>query len=67
MHLDESTEGPYRIYAGALEARQGGGYIAAVVVKRIGHGLQRAAKPTETRASPAAIAGSRLERRCATR
>ena len=39
MHLDESTEGPYRIYAGALEARQGDGYIAAVVVKRVGHGL----------------------------
>ena len=39
MHLDESTEGPYRIYAGALEARQGDGYIAAVVVKRIGNEL----------------------------
>jgi len=39
MHLDESTEGPYRIYAGALEARQGDGYIAAVVVNRIGQGL----------------------------
>jgi len=35
VHLDESTEGPYRIYAGALEARQGDGYIAAVVVKRM--------------------------------
>lgn len=35
MHLDEHTEGPYRIFIGALEARQGDGYIAAVVVKRL--------------------------------
>jgi hypothetical protein len=35
VHLDEVSEGPYRIYAGALEARQGDGYIAAVVVSRI--------------------------------
>jgi hypothetical protein len=35
MHFDELTEGPYRIYAGALEAPQGDGYIAAVVVKRL--------------------------------
>jgi hypothetical protein len=35
VHFDELTEGPYRIYAGALEARQGDGYIAAVVVSRI--------------------------------
>ena len=33
MHLDERSEGPYRIYAGALEAPQGDGYIAALVVK----------------------------------
>lgn len=32
MHFDERSEGPYRIYAGALEAPQGDGYIAAVVV-----------------------------------
>ena len=32
MHFEEHTEGRYRIYAGALESRQGDGYIAAVVV-----------------------------------
>lgn len=35
MHFDEREEGDYRIYAGALEAPRGGGYIAAVVVKRV--------------------------------
>jgi hypothetical protein len=35
MHFDERDEGDYRIYAGALEAPLGGGYIAAVVVKRV--------------------------------
>jgi len=35
LHFDERTVGPYRIYAGALEAPQGDGYIAAVVVKRV--------------------------------
>ena len=33
MHFDERDEGDYRIYAGALEAPRGDGYIAAVVVK----------------------------------
>ncbi|MBK6863421.1 MAG: hypothetical protein IPG91_07455 [Ideonella sp.] len=32
MHFDQRIEGPYQIYAGALEAPQGDGYIAAVVV-----------------------------------
>lgn len=32
MHFDQCIEGPYQIYAGALEAPQGDGYIAAVVV-----------------------------------
>lgn len=41
MHLDERIEGPYRIYAGALEARQGDGYIAAVVVKLVEGGTHR--------------------------
>jgi len=36
LHFDERTEGPYRIYAGALEAPTGDGDIAAVVVKRLG-------------------------------
>ena len=35
MQLDERDEGDYRIYAGALEAIQGDGYIAAVVVSRV--------------------------------
>jgi hypothetical protein len=34
MHFDERDEGDSRIYAGALEAPRGG-YIAAVVVKRM--------------------------------
>jgi hypothetical protein len=36
MRFQEITEGEYRIYAGALEAPRGGGYIAAVVVSRLG-------------------------------
>jgi hypothetical protein len=35
MHFDETDEGDYRIYAGALEAPSGDGYIAAVVVNRL--------------------------------
>jgi len=35
MHFDERNEGDYRIYAGAIEAPSGDGYLAAVVVKRI--------------------------------
>ncbi len=35
MIFDERTEGDYRIYAGALEAPGGQGYIAAVVVSRV--------------------------------
>jgi hypothetical protein len=34
MRFHEETEGDYRIYAGAVEAPQGAGYIAAVVVRR---------------------------------
>lgn len=37
MIFDEQTEGDYRIYAGALEAPRGQGFIAAVVVNRV-HG-----------------------------
>jgi hypothetical protein len=33
--FDETSEGDYRIYAGALEAPRGQGYIAAVVVNRV--------------------------------
>jgi hypothetical protein len=35
MLFDERSDGDYRIYAGALEAPRGQGYIAAVVVNRI--------------------------------
>lgn len=35
MQLYERDEGDYRIYAGALEAVQGDGYIAALVVSRV--------------------------------
>ena len=35
MIFDELSEGDYRIYAGALEAPHGPGYIAAVVVNRV--------------------------------
>lgn len=34
MHFHECFEGVYRIYAGALEAPTGRGYIAALVVTR---------------------------------
>jgi hypothetical protein len=37
MRFREITEGEYRIYAGALEAPRGDGYIAAIVVSRV-HG-----------------------------
>ena len=40
MHFDEMNEGAYRIYAGALEAPSGDGYIAAVVVNRLPDGGQ---------------------------
>lgn len=35
MVFDECIDGDYRIYAGALEAPRGQGYIAAVVVNRV--------------------------------
>lgn len=35
MIFDERTEGDYRIYAGALEAPRGDGWIAALVVNRM--------------------------------
>ena len=41
MQFDERVEGDYRIYAGALEAPRGDGYIAAVVVSRV-HGARAA-------------------------
>lgn len=41
VQFEECSEGPYRIYAGALEAPRGGGYIAALVVKRFDDGSPR--------------------------
>jgi len=35
MHFNETDEGDYRIYTGALEAPQGDGYVAAVVVNKV--------------------------------
>ena len=35
VFFDERTEGDYRIYAGAMDAPRGQGYIAAVVVNRV--------------------------------
>ena len=34
MRFDESQEGDYRIFVGALEAPRGDGYIAALIVNR---------------------------------
>lgn len=48
MHFDERDEGDYRIYAGALEAPRGTGYIAAFVVKRIRGGAPREAYREES-------------------
>jgi len=36
MHFQEITEGPYRIYVGALESPIGDGYTAALVVRHEG-------------------------------
>lgn len=41
MHFQERSEGDYRIYAGALEAPGGDGYIAAVIVNRQRAGKER--------------------------
>jgi len=38
MQFDERNVGDYRIFAGALEAPWGDGYIAAMVVQRV-HGV----------------------------
>jgi len=36
MHCNDIAEGEYRIYAGAIEATNSAGYLAALVVSRIG-------------------------------
>lgn len=35
MHFQEVTEGPFRIYVGALESPVGDGYTAALVVRPV--------------------------------
>ena len=35
MQFDECLEGDYRVFVGAVEARTGDGYIAALVVNRV--------------------------------
>lgn len=35
MRFDETQEGDYRIYVGALDAPRGDGYIAALIVNRV--------------------------------
>lgn len=35
MQFDESHEGDYRIYVGAVESTRGDGYTAALIVKRL--------------------------------
>ena len=37
MQFDETHEGDYRIFVGAVEAPRGDGYIAALVVSRVRH------------------------------
>jgi hypothetical protein len=34
MHFDEQDDGPFRIYAGALDTPGGPGFVAAVVISR---------------------------------
>ena len=69
MQFQESHEGDYRIYVGALEAPRGDGYIAAVVVNRVRGvpGPAASARPSATTAWPAATAGPTPTRPCTTR
>jgi len=58
MHFDERNEGDCRIYAGALESPRGGGYVAAVVVNRLGCSIEGRARPIAIPACRAATAGA---------
>ena len=58
MLFDERNEGDYRIYAGALEAPQGDGYVAAVVINRL-RGVDE--PPCEAFRDTALAAGYRWE------
>jgi hypothetical protein len=57
VHFDERTEGDYRIYAGALEAPNGHGYIAALVITR----LQGRESPREAYRDTALAGGHRWD------
>jgi hypothetical protein len=47
MQFHETTEGPYRIFAGAIEAPAHGGYFAALVVNRTGAAPREAFRDTQ--------------------
>ncbi|MDQ2778738.1 MAG: hypothetical protein M3Y32_04170 [Pseudomonadota bacterium] len=47
MLLRETHEGDYRIFVGALEAPQGDGYIAALIVNRVLGAAGAASRRTE--------------------
>jgi hypothetical protein len=59
MKLQEAREGDYRIFVGALEAPQGDGYIAALVVKRQPEGVADAAEVREAFRDDALACGYR--------
>ena len=58
MQFDEGVMGDYRIYAGALEAPKGDGYIATMIVQRI-HGVHGA--PREVLRDEGLAGGHRWE------
>ena len=57
MRFNEQTLGDYRIYAGALEAPKGDGYIAAMIVQRV----QGVPKPREAYRDESLACGHRWE------
>ena len=58
MQFDEREVGDYRIFAGALEAPKGDGYIATMIVQRV-HGVTGA--PREALRDEALAGGHRWE------
>ena len=58
MHFDECQVGDYRIFAGALEAPRGEGYIATMIVQRV-HGV--AGAPREALRDESVAGGHRWE------
>jgi len=58
MHFDERELGDYRIFAGALEAPRGDGYIATMIVQRV-HGVHGA--PREALRDESLAGGHRWE------